>query len=45
MFYLYLDAGFASNAKTVEEAREEARLWFINALQNKDMEFEVEDEE
>lgn len=44
-FYLYLDTGFASNANSVEEAREEARLWFIKALQNKDIQFDVEDEE
>lgn len=45
MFYLYLDHGFCAKAETVEEAREQARLWFIKALQQKDVEFNVEDDE
>lgn len=44
MFYLYLDTGFASRAENEEEAKEEARLWFIKALQEKHIEFMVEDE-
>lgn len=44
MFYLYIDMGFASRADTEEEAKEEARLWFIKALQEKSIEFMVEDE-
>jgi len=44
MFYLYLDTGFASQAETEEEAREEARLWFIKALQEKHIEVLLEDE-
>lgn len=45
MFYLYLDTGFASRAENEEEAKEEARLWFIKALQEKHIEFMVEDEQ
>jgi hypothetical protein len=44
LFYLYLDAGFAAKAETEEEAREQARLWFIKALEQKDIQFTVEDE-
>lgn len=44
MIYLYLDVGFTSTAQTEEQAREEARLWFIEALKNDEVQFNVEDE-
>lgn len=45
MFYLYLDTGFASRAETPEQAREEARQYFIEMLQRKEIDFTIEDEE
>lgn len=44
-YFLYLETGFASNAETAEDARDEARQYFIEMLQRGEIEFSVEDEE
>lgn len=44
MFYLYLDTGFMGTAENEEDAREQARQWFIKALQEKSINFTVDDE-
>lgn len=39
MFYLYLDMGFTGSADTEQEAREQAKQWFIKALEEERIDF------
>jgi hypothetical protein len=44
-YFIYLDNGYVSDAKTEDEAMEDARDYFIEILQrNTDVVFQVEEE-
>jgi hypothetical protein len=45
MYFLYIETGYASTAKTREEALAEARRYYIEKLASQEIEILVEDEE
>ncbi len=44
MYFVYLDTGYASEATTEKEAREEAKAYFLEQLQRDNLEFVLEEE-
>ncbi len=44
MYFVYLDTGYASEATTEEEAKEEAKSYFLEQLQRDNLQFSLEEE-
>ena len=44
MYFVYLDTGYACETKTEEEAKEEAKAYFLEQLQRDNLQFSLEKE-